>query len=346
MLKKLFLFSCGATLLALAGCNNGGSDSTAGSSGAGSTSTASSGGAKGSGGADKMTIAVIPKGSTHVFWKSVEAGARKAGAELGVNIIFKGPVKESDRAQQIGIVEQFASEGTSALVLAPLDDTALVKPVKGAMAKKIPVVIIDSALKGKAGPDFTSLVSTNNFKGGVLGGERLIKLLGGKGKVVLLRYSEGSASTAEREAGFLSVMKKNPGITMLVDNRYGGVTAGEAKDEAMNMVDKLRQANGVFTPNESSTLGMLLALRQTNLAGKIKFVGFDASEPLLEGLEKGELNALVVQNPTRMGYEGVKTAVAALKGEKFPTNIDTGVALIDQANRSTPEIKAVLNENK
>jgi ribose transport system substrate-binding protein len=276
----------------------------------------------------------------------VEAGARKAGEELGVNVIYQGPLKEDDRAQQISIVEQFVSQGTSAIVLAPLDNAALVKPVRSAGAKKIPVVIIDSSLKGKAGQDYASLVATDNFQGGVLAGQQLAKLLGNKGKVVLLRYQEGSASTNEREEGFLSVMKKNPGITMLVQNRYSGATTGEAKNTAMNMVDQLKQADGIFAPNESSALGMLLALRQTNLAGKVKYVGFDASPPLLEGLNKGEINALVVQNPMKMGYEGVKNAVAAARGEKVEPNIDTGAAVVTKGNLATPEIKEILNMNK
>ena len=335
--RRFLLVACGAALLA--GCNNSGSSTD-------NASSPSAGAASGSNASNKYTIAVIPKGTTHSFWKSVEAGARKAGAEFGANIIFKGPVKESDRAAQISIVDQFVSQGTSAIVLAPLDETALVKPVRSAKEKKIPVVIIDSALKGTPGTDYASLVATDNKKGGVLAGEQMAKLLGGKGKVVMLRYQEGSASTADREEGFVSVMKKNAGITVISENRYAGATAGEAKDSALNMIDKLREADGIFAPNESSALGMLLALRQAGLAGSKKFVGFDASPPLMEGLNKGEINALVAQNPTKMGYEGVKTAIAVIKGEKVKAAIDTGVAVITKDNLNSPEVKEVLSENK
>lgn len=272
-MKKLGLFGIPAVLFALSGCNN--QSATTPDTSSGTTSAAP--------GENKLSIAVIPKGTTHVYWKSVEAGARKAGQELGADIQWKGPLKESDRAGQIGIVEQFTSDNVSGIVLAPLDDVALVKPVKSATAKKIPVIIIDSALQGTPGPDFVSLIATNNKKGGELAGLRMLKLLGGKGKVVLLRYQEGSASTAEREEGFLSVMKKARDVTMLVDNRYGGATSGESKDAAMNMVDKLQEADGIYCPNESSTFGMLLALRQSGLAGKKKFVGFDTSPQLVEG---------------------------------------------------------------
>jgi ribose transport system substrate-binding protein len=290
----------------------------------------------------KMKIAVIPKGTTHTFWKSVEAGARQAGKELGVEIIWKGPLKENDRAQQIAIVEQFVTEGVTGIVLAPLDNTALQRPVASAMEKKIPVVIFDSGLKGEPGKDYVSFVATDNKKGGSLGGEHLAKLLGGKGKVVLLRYQVGSASTMDREDGFLDAMQKNKGLQVIVDNRYAGATAGEAKTASMNIIDKLRETNGIFASNESATFGMLLALRQNNLAGKVRFVGFDTSPPLVEALQKGEIDALVAQDPTFMGYQGVKTIVAKLQGKDVPKTIDTGVRLITRENLNTPEVRKLL----
>lgn len=289
-------------------------------------------------------IAVIPKGTTHSFWKSVETGARQAGKELNVEIIWKGPLKEDDRAQQIAMVQQFVGSGVNAIVLAPLDDTALRTPVKSAAERKIPVVIFDSSLKGEVGKDFQSFVATNNHRGGEIGGEELARLLGGKGKVVLLRLMEGSASTTEREAGFLAALKKYPEITLIVDNRYGGSTVSTAQDASMNLLDKIREADGIFCPNESTTQGMLLALRQTGLAGQKKFVGFDTSPFLLNALSKGEIQGLVAQNPTRMGYLGVTTAVKILRGEKVEPLIDTGCVLVTKENRHTPDVEAVVGK--
>lgn len=295
--------------------------------------------------ADKLEIAVIPKGTTHSFWKSIEAGARKAGEEEGVQITWRGPLKEDDRAQQIGLVQQFVGSKVSAIVLAPLDGTALVSPVRAAAQANIPVVIIDSGIKAELGKDYVSFVATDNRKGGELAGEELARILDGKGKVVLLRYSEGSESTNKREEGFLSVMKKNPGIEMTVTNRYAGATISQAQDSAMNLIDKIREADAVFCPNESSAVGMLLALRQNGLAGKKKFVGFDASPTLLQALKKGDIQALVAQNPQQMGYLGVKAAVAALRKQKVDTRIDTGCVLVTKENMDKPEIKAVLGNN-
>ena len=296
----------GALALLLCGCNRDGSGKSNSS----------------------IRIAVIPKGTTHEFWKSVEAGAKKAGEELKVEVIWKGPLKEDEKNQQIALVEQFVSDGVSGICLAPLDDTALFAPVRSAAGKKIPVVIYDSALKGDAGKDFVALVATNNKLGGRMAGEELLRILGDNKKVVLLRYKEGSASTMEREAGFLEAIGKDPKITLIEQNRYAGATMGEAQTAAMNMIDKLRDAGGIFCPNESSTMGMLLALRQNNLAGKVKFIGFDASPPLLEAVRNGEIQGLIAQDPTGMGYKAVQTMVKHLKGEKVPDYIDTGCKLI------------------
>ncbi len=292
--------------------------------------------------AERLQIAVVPKGSTHAFWKSVEAGARKAGAEENVTIIWKGPMKEDDRAQQISLVQQFVGSKVSALVLAPLDATALAGPVRSATAAGIPVVIFDSAIQGEVGRDFVSLVATDNFRGGEIGGDELARRLGGKGKVVLLRCLEGSASTDERESGFLAAIARYPGIEVTVKNRYGGATVSLAQDTALNLIDRLREADGIFCPNESTTQGMLLALRQTGLAGKKTFVGFDTSAALLQALRRGEIHGLVAQNPSRMGYLGVKAAVAQLRGGKVEPRIDTGCALVTLESIDTPETKAIL----
>ena len=266
----------------------------------------------------RIRLAVIPKGTTHFHWKSVEAGARKAAEETGVEILWKGPLKENDRAQQIAIVEQFVSEGVDGIAVAPLDDVALGRPVRAAMEKKIPVVIFDSALKGEVGKDWVSYVSTNNKLGGEMAGEEFARVMGDKGKAMLLRYMEGSASTVEREAGFLEALAKHPEITLLPSNRYLGATAAEAQTNAMNMIDQIKEADGVFTSNESATFGLLLALRQNGLAGKIKVVGFDTSDALIDALRKGDLQATIAQNPKKMGYELVKALVDTINGKRRP----------------------------
>lgn len=292
--------------------------------------------------AAKLTIAVIPKGTTQLYWKSIHAGAEQAGKDLGVTIDWKGPLQENDRAGQISIVQQFISNGVNGIVLAPLDADSLVRPVQSAAQHKIPVIIIDSSLHAKVGKDYLSYVGTNNELGGKMGGEALIKAMGGKGKVVMLREVAGSASTDQREAGFMDAIKNVPGIIPISTNQHGGANMGDAETVALNMVDRLREANGIFCPNESTAMGMLLALRQNNLTKKVKFVGFDTSPVLINALKDGEINALVAQDPYRMGYLGVKTCVNALRGQKVPPNVDSGVHLITAENLNTPAIQKVL----
>ncbi|MGB7790433.1 MAG: substrate-binding domain-containing protein, partial [Terrimicrobiaceae bacterium] len=281
-------------------------------------------------------IAVIPKGTAHWFWKAVEGGAREGAKEAGAEMIWKGSLKEDDPGQQIRIVEQFVSEGVGGIVLAPIDDTALMRPVAAAMQKGIPVVIMDSALKGEPPKDFVCTVSTNNHRAGEMAGEQLGKLLDGKGKVVLFRHKEGSASTDQREAGFLEAIKKFPDIQVIVDNRYSGTTISEAHSAALNMLDKLKEAAGIFCSNEPSTLGMVRALKQNNLAGSKKLVGFDTSPALVEGLKSGEIKALIAQNPKKMGREAVHALVAKMKGETVQAVIDSGAAVVTKENLGTP----------
>lgn len=295
----------------------------------------------------KITIAVIPKGTTHSFWQSVHAGAVKASQEFGVEILWIGPEREDARQQQISIVDNQVVNQVAGIVLAPLDDVALRRPVEAAVNKQIPVVIFDSALQDAQ--DFiVSFVATDNHYGGVLAGKHLGELLGGKGKVILLRYAEGSASTEEREAGFLQAISEFPDIEVVSSDQYGGATATSAQQASENLILRFKDAegnlaaDGIFTPNESTTFGMLQALRRSRLAGTVTFVGFDASEPLIEGLQNDEIAGLVVQNPFNMGFLGVKTMVQHLRGEAVEKRIDTGVTFVNKASLTQPEIQELI----
>jgi len=296
--------------------------------------------ASGPGASERLTIAVIPKGTTHEFWKSIHAGAARAARELGVEIIWKGPQKEDDRAQQITVVEDFVTRGVDGIVLAPLDDRALMRPVRDAVREGIPVVIIDSALQGE---DHASYVATDNYQGGVLAARRLGTLLGGQGRIFLIRYQEGSASTVQREAGFYdTVTREFPGLVLLVQDQYAGATTETAYQLAENLISRFPDVDGVFAPNESSTFGTLRALQESRLAGKVVFVGFDSSPKLVQGLRDGHLHGLVLQNPVQMGYLGVRTIVAHIRGQAVEKVIDTGVALATLENMDRPEILALL----
>jgi ribose transport system substrate-binding protein len=305
-----------------------------------SAGTSSDGGAV----ATKPRIAVIPKGTTHEFWKSVHAGAVKAAGEANVDIVWKGPLKEDDLKSQIDLVDSFVAQGVSGVVLAPLSDTALRGSVKGARAAKIPVVVFDSDLQGD---DHASFVATDNDAAGKLAGEEMARLLGDKGNVVVLRYQEGSASTAHREQGFLDAIKAHPGLTVVSANQYAGATTESAFATSESLLAAQRAASGgvagVFAPNESTTFGMLLALRKAGLAGKVRFIGFDASSKLVDALGTSEIDALVVQDPFRIGELAVKTMAQVLRGEPVDKRIDTGAKLVSKANLAQPEIVTLLH---
>lgn len=295
---------------------------------------------------ERLTIAVIPKGTIHEFWKTVHAGAEKAGAELDVDILWKGSLKEDDRDAQISVVENIIVRKVDGIVLAPLDDAALRRPVDQAMSSDIPVVIFDSGLQGD---NYISYVATDNFKAGQLAAEYMAKLLNGKGKVVVLRYAEGSDSTTRREDGFLDGIQAFEGIEIVSSNQYAGVTTESALKAAENILARFTGADGrleidgIFCATEPTTLGILRALQNAGYAGKIKFIGFDSSETMIAALEAGHLNGFVVQNPLNIGYLGVKTMVRHLRGEKVPERIDTGSTLVTNENLNQPEIHELLN---
>jgi ribose transport system substrate-binding protein len=295
--------------------------------------------------AGKMTIAVIPKGTSHVFWQSIHAGAAKAAQELGVNIIWRGPLREDDRASQIAEVEGFITRGVSGIVLAPLDEAALVGPVGDAARAKIPVVIIDSGLKGG---DYVSFVATDNRAGGRMAAEELARLLPQGGRIVMLRYAEGSASTIDREEGFLEEIGKHTNIQVLSSNQYGGAVVEGAYKRGEALLHKFRRPDGsldldgIFTSNESNALALLRVLQSSGWAGKVKYVGFDSSDTLVKGLSDGHIDALVVQDPVNMGYLGVKTMVDHLQGRPVEKRIDTGAQLITRDKMSDPAVKELL----
>jgi len=291
----------------------------------------------------RLRIAVIPKGTTHEFWKSVHAGAVKASRELDVDIVWKGPLKEDDLKSQVDLVQSFTAQRVAGIVLAPLNDKALVASVAGAVRAKVPVAIFDSALSGG---EIVSFIATDNRAAGRLAGQRMAELLANAGKVVVLRYQEGSASTFEREEGFLEAVREHPKLEIVSENQYGGATTESAfsASESLLLAKKADKGgvSGVFTPNESTTFGMLLALEKAKLTGKLRFVGFDASQKLIQGVRAGSIDALVLQDPFKMGYLATKTMVQHLRGTKVEPRVDTGAKLLSKSNIDSPEMKELV----
>jgi ribose transport system substrate-binding protein len=302
-----------------------------------------------------LQIAVIAKSTTNAYWKAVEAGARQAGAEAGVQIIWTGPDAETNHTQQANMVDDMATRGVNGIVLAPTNVDALVRPVEKAVAAGIPVVLIDSSLKSDKP---VSIVSTDNYAAGVQAAEALIKAMGANrkygGKVIMLRYLEGSGSTEAREKGFTDRISKETGLSV-VDSMYtkGGGSTTDAADTADALLRRFTnnnelQVDGIFESNQPTAIGMLRKLDQFRAQGTAitcQDVGFDSHDILLKGIRDGEVAAIITQDPKRMGYLGVKTMVDFLKGVKIDPKVATATLTVTKENIDLPSTKAITLEN-
>ena len=295
---------------------------------------------------EPLKIAVVPKSVGNEYWSAVQAGAMKARADLAaegvaVEILWKGTEREDQIDKQKQIIADFVAQKVDALVIAPMHAQQLVPSVEAAARAKIPVVLIDSSVNTTM---VVGMVATDNYRAGTLAARCLAKALGGQGKVIMLRFQPGHSSTAPRERGFLDTLQKYPGIEVVSADQYAGATTETGKKAAKVLLEQFgANLKGVFTPNLISTEGMLGALRESGLAGKVNFVGFDASTENIEALRKGEMQGVVVQQPFMMGYTGVRTAVAALQGKLVDKEISAEVALVTKENLDTPEIQRLLN---
>lgn len=288
----------------------------------------------------KKTIAVIPKGVSHFFWQSVKAGADAAGKDMNVDIIWKGPALETDISGQINIVEDMINRRVDGIVLAPSHGDSLVPIAERAQKAGIPLTIFDSGIGTQ---NYVSYVATDNRQGGVVAARRMGEKLGGKGKVAILGVKKGSVSTDEREEGFReTILKEFPGINLIPVIFYGESVATKSLSVAEDILTANPDLAGIFASNETSTVGSVNAIRQRNLAGKVILVGFDASPDLVRAIKEGGIDSLVLQDPFKMGYEGVKTIVDKLAGKTPERRIDTGVKLITKENMDTPEMQRLI----
>lgn len=294
-------------------------------------------------GTERRLIAVVPMATTDEYWKSIHAGAVKAGRECDVDLLWQGPLTY-DRNTQLNIIENMINRRVTGMVLAPIDRNAARAAVENCVRSGIPVIVIDSDLNSTRQISF---IATDNYKGGYLAGKHLAELVHKNGKVVLLRGSAGNASVDNRERGFLDAIKEYPHLTLLSSNQRIGASYEESYKSAENLLNRFRskdgsQIDGIFCPNESATFVMLRAMQDSGVAGKIRFVGFDSSRKLNDALYKGQIDCLVVQNPMKMGYLGVKHLVAYLRGEKVEPRVDTGVTLATPENMHDPQVQELL----
>lgn len=298
-------------------------------------------------------LAVVPKGTTHMHWQSVHAGAKKAAEEAGdVEIIWEGPDTEANQQEQQNIVQRFTAEGVDALVLAPIDRQTLLPAVKAALKKDMAVVIIDSGLEAdpeiEGHPKYLGYVATDNREGGRQAGEYMAGLLKGKekAKVLLVPYQAGSESTEQREAGFRDEIRKHKNIELIIANEEAGATVDTAHKASERLLINYPELDGIFMPNESSTVGMLQALRALKRVGEARFVGFDGSDILIAALKAGEIDGLVLQDPFDMGYQSTRRAIQFLRGIPPETKtLHTSSRVATRANVADPIIRQMYAPN-
>lgn len=285
-------------------------------------------------------IAVIPKGTAHVFWQTVHAGAAAAGQEFHAQILWDGPPTETDYGRQLEIVDSMLNSHVDGMVVAAADRTTLNAALDRAARENVPVVIFDS---GVDSTNYVTFVATNNFEGGQLGARKLGQLLNGKGSVAMIENTPGSASTMERESGFKDVIAKEfPGIRIVAE-QYSMSDRAKGLSATENILTAHPDLNGIFASSEPSSVGASQALKSRGLAGKIRLVAFDSSEGLVDDLSAGVIDALVAQDPYKIGYEAVRAVTEKLDGKTPTKKMDLSAVVITKADLEKPEIKQLLH---
>jgi len=290
-------------------------------------------------GESSKVIAVVPKSTNLVFWQSVHAGAQEAGKAFGYEIVWDGPDREANSARQIQIVDEAVENGVAGVVLAPVDRFELAPSVEKLADSKIPCTIIDSGVQSV---HFVCFASTDNYAGGIIAAQRMGKLLGGQGNVLVLQHLPGSQSTRRRVNGFTETLTNEFPAIRIVDSQFGKDTVETAMQTTEGMLKQHQDVQGLFACNITTSVGALQALQTQKRTG-VKMVAFDPDPALLDGMRAGQIEAIILQDPYQMGYEGVKALAAHIKGESVPRIVDTGIEVATTESLTDPKIKRLLS---
>jgi len=288
---------------------------------------------------EKKRIAVIPKGTSSIFWISVHAGAAAAGQKFGVDILWNGAPAETDYDRQMQILDSMIAQHVDGIAIAASERQALNQSLDRAALLGIPVTVFDSAVDSSK---YLTFVATDNYEAGRMAARELARLVGGQGSVAVLMHAPGSASTMDRERGFDDVMKADFPKIQIVARQFGMSDRAKSRAAAENIFTAHPDLNGFFASAEPASIGVALAIKSRGLSGKVKFVAFDSSDSMIEDLKGGTIDALVVQDPFHMGYEAVQTLVDKLHGSTPPKRIDLAARVVRRTDLDKPEIHELL----
>ena len=287
--------------------------------------------------AQSMDVALISKGFQHQFWQAVKAGADKAAAELGVNVTFEGPDSESQVDRQMDMLAAALSRKPAAIGFAALDSQAAIPLLQQAQQANIPVIAFDSGVDSDI-PLTTA--TTDNVAAAALAADKMAELIGGEGKVAVVAHDQTSRTGIDRVDGFVNRMKEAYPNIEVVTVQYGGGDQLQSTEITKSILLANPDLKGIFGANEGSAIGVLNGKRELN--SDVVVIGYDSGAQQKAAIQDGTMAGAITQNPVGIGYETVKAAVAAVKGETLPEVIDTGFFWYDKNNMDDPEIAAVL----
>lgn len=284
-------------------------------------------------------IAVIPKATSHLFFVSVHAGVEQAAREFHVQVLWNGPNDETDHSRQIQIVDAMVARHVDALAISATDERALVAPLLRARRAGIPVTIFDSGVNIE---DYTTFVATDNYEAGCRAARLLAGLISGRGKIAMVMQKPGGTSTGLRERGFEETIGREFPTIRIAARQYGMADAAKSRAAAENILTAHPDTAGIFASSEAASLGTIHAIQSRNMAGKVKLVTFDFSEDHVRALEDGTIDVMLVQDPSRIGYEAVKSLVSKLNGQTPPRRLDLPARAIQRADLNKPDVRALL----
>jgi ribose transport system substrate-binding protein len=289
----------------------------------------------------EVYIPVISKGFQHQFWQAVKLGAEQAADEFDVKITFEGPETEAQVDKQIEMLQAALDKNPSAIGFAALDSQASIPLLQQAKDRNIPVIAFDSGVESDI-PVATA--ATDNLAASALAADKMSELIGGKGKVAVIVHDQTSRTGIDRRDGFVKQMEEKYPDIEIVDIQYGGGDQLKSTDLAKAILQAHPDLKGFFGANEGSAIGVVNAVKELKKEGKVVVVGYDSGKQQIEAIKSGVMAGAITQNPIGIGYETVKAAVQAIKGEKVEKNLDTGFMWYDKSNIDSEEIKAVIYE--